>query len=704
MERVKRIFAAVRRLAIIIYHFCRIQLDYEKIKKYYILLLIIVFGQFCHAMYPFIFTDVPIINEYWSLPEKTLLTDADGKSIYVDNTEFINEHQLFGVQHKYDPRKDNGSNVLIPEMTVKIAWTPELQKFADASEFRFFYDKPSGSLVALDYFTDEDKSKLNKIVVEPVEQERLKQLQAAAEKQMRELLLRKKTPRELEFIASNIDEWGWQIRSQGIIHHRSYIFEPIRDLEYGKSASEVYCQYGYGMAQFIRLLLKCTGGITYTNFVHVVFPFYLIYLVALLYVVYVITKRWDIVLCVALYFTSVIEAIDFKMLYAYDGMNPIRYFPDSAVVFLFYKYAFGNMKTFRFLVAAILVAALFIIYNNSFGLFLYIAVLIGVLYLCIFDGTRRRANSLLLFGAIIIGFWAYTIGTPGPNIMVKYFLSGILTTGVSSGIPLLLFSFGVAYLLLIKNRGCGENSFGVFLLLYAQQMLLFKVVENNSAAVTSAVVFGWIYFGHLAFNGKFLKFKTPTLLFIAVWLIYSSWHPAITNHYISKSNYYDIINAHKITRLPFSEISIESDIEPKLLEETVDFINLHQPQRMITMFSECDTLFLPAAGKINSIPYSDLLAFVFSEYENEQIVKQFQKNAPEFIFVDNAYNVTPAIDVIHERRLQELVYQTTNIDLRSMSWRSRKKQDFYVIWREISENYQLVERCRLLALYKKKDE
>ncbi|MFA6074354.1 MAG: hypothetical protein WCV63_01410 [Negativicutes bacterium] len=702
MEQLRIILSRLWHWLKVIYELFQVHLCYEKIKKYYILMILVVIGQFCHAIYPFVFTDVPIINEYWSLPEKTLLTDEAGKSTYVDNTEFINKQQLFGVQHKYDPRIDKGKNVLIPEMTAKIAWTPELQKFVDASERRFFYDKPGGSLVALDYFTDEDKSQLNKIVVDQVEQERLKRLQVTAETLVKELMLRKKTPQELEFIASNVDEWAWQMRGQGINHHRSFIFEPIRDLEYGKPPSEVFCQYGYGMVQFVRWLLKLSIGITYTNYVHIIFSFYIIYLIVMLLLVFTITKRWDFVLCAALYFVGMVESLDFKMLYAYDGMNPIRCFFDIISVYFVYKYSETNGAGGGYLWGAIFGAATFLIYNNSFGLFLYSALLVCLLYKCLFGTGKRRVTTAMICIAIAIGIAAYWLGTPGPDIMSKYFTAGLLTRNVSSDIPALLFFSGVAFLLLLQRSNVQKNVFAVFVLMYWQQMLLFKVVENNTAAVTSAIVYCVTYFVMLALSGRLIKFQTTTLMALVAVLVVNSWYPAILAYYTTKNNYFEIVKAHQFEKLPFREMPIVTDIESSLIIETVGLINRYASGKMITLFSEYDTLLLPAAEKINSLPYSDLISFVFANSENAMIIERLRKSKADFIFVDSSCMSSTAVDVVHDRRLQELVFQTTGVDLRSQIWRAKRKQDFFGLWKAIADDYELVERGRLLSVFKRK--
>ena len=636
------------------------------------------------------------------MPEKTLLTDADGKSIYVDNTEFINEHQLFGVQRKHDPRVDNGTNPIIKEMTAKISWSPELQKFIDASEFRFFYDKPSGSLVALDYFTDEDKSQLNKIVVEPFEHARLAQLQATAETQVKELLLRKKTPQELEFIASNVDEWAWQMRGQGINHHRSFIFEPIRDLEYGKPPSEVFCQYGYGMVQCIRWLLKLSIGITYTNYVHLMFSFYFIYLLVMLLLVLKITKRWDAVLCVALYFVVMVESLDFKMLYAYDGMNPIRCFLDVIAVYCLYKYSETNDAGGGYLWGAIFGAAAFLIYNNSFGLFLYSALLVCLLYKCLFDARQRFRTAVMICVAIAIGVAACWLGRPGPDIMSKYFTAGLLTRNVSSNIPALLFLSGVAFLLLLQQVNVRKNVFALFLLMYWQQMLLFKVVEDNTAAVTSAVVYFVAYFLMLLFSGKRTMFRSATLMVLVAVLLINSWYPAVLAYYKTKNDYFEIVKTHQFKKLPFRELAIVTDIEPSLIVETVELITRYSDKKMITLFSEYDTLLLPAAEKVNSVPYSDLISFVFAKYENAMLIDRFRQAKADFVFVDSSFRSSTAVDVVHDRRLQELVFQTTGVDLRSQVWRARKKQDFFDLWTALADDYELVERGKLLSVFRRK--
>ena len=676
--------------------------NYEKLKKYYILLLLIVGLQYCSVYFPFVFSEVPIISEYWGIPEQTLLTETNGKEIYVDNTEFINQSNLFGLQYQYDPRKDHGKNRLFPGMAAKVKLTAQLNEFIDGSNFRYFYDASTGQLVSLGAIPDADIKALQKILP-AAEINSLNLLKSYSVKQALDLYMRAKTDLELQFIAANYREWAWQNRGQGIIHHKSFIFEPVRDIAAGKPITDIYCQYGYGMALLLGWLCKAFGGVSFGLFTKLLFSFYFLYLPLLIFVSYRIIRRWDAVALIVFTYIGGVIGQDYPMLYAYDGCNPIRFIYDLPVIYFFYRYSCsGKPREFVWLT---LFSMLELFHNKQFGLFLAAALIGALIYRSICSSNRaRKLNLLSLAVFAIAGVVVWLSVARAPDVMTKYFFAGYLSSGISSQVPLLLTGYILSYcLLFFQKTTVDKKAFSLFLLLYLQMMMLFYVLEGNLATVFALLIFVMVYFVLDVldtFNLRFLK--TPLFFIVVVVHLFFWWYPALNIHYSTKSEYFATVSAHKQYHWAFSELGITTDMEPQLFAEAAALINKYADSKQVALISRYDSILLPASGRVSLLPYSELSSFLIGDYELNSIKRKFIQSRPLLVFVDSDINVNHAVDIVREARTAKLIDQATNRNIANAVYRIFSFKQLQNVWLELADKYELVETGRLLTVFRLK--
>ena len=104
----------------------------NKIKNFFFIIFTsLIFMQFCHIFYPFVFQKVKIINEFYDIPEITLINTNNGKQ-EVDNIDFINKYHINGLQSRYDIRKaDKAPDVFC----IPFAYSKNLEYFLHLLQF-----------------------------------------------------------------------------------------------------------------------------------------------------------------------------------------------------------------------------------------------------------------------------------------------------------------------------------------------------------------------------------------------------------------------------------------------------------------------------------------------------------------------------------------------------------------------------------------
>ena len=695
-ERIIRLLRQLNAWTILVNSWAQECLCYERLKKYYILALIIVAAQYCHAIFPFVATDIPIINEYWDLPESTYIVNANGAGEYVDNTGFINTHQLFGLQRKYDPRTDEGKNVVSAKLALKLPLTDELEKFISSSNHRYFYDDESKSLVVNGTLSKDDCSALLKSF--PSEQAKINRFSSNVKHDYDEMAARKMSDAALQFLAANYQEWGWQIRGQGILHHHSFIYEPMRDLYYGKPAAQCSFQYGYGMALLLMGICLIFGGLKYAIFIKVIYSFYLLGFALFVFVAYKLTRRWDAVLLVMISYSMCVLKLDFMMLCAYDGANPVRYIFVMPAMYCFYRYCKSQARYDYWL--TIVCNMLMLLLNAPNGLFLCTALLVALAYRIMFERGNVKKNLFDFLVLVVTSLIAWKLATPAPDIMGKYFLAGFLSTGATAGVEWLLVAYVASYaVLLCCQLSVLKKSYMLFLLLLVQQSALFYVVEGVIATSIPFIVLVGMFF---TIKLKcFAKGITAIGLLACLWGVICLWYPAVLLHYETRGAYFTSVSSHAFNKLLFDKFDIYTDIQPQLLVDAVVLIDKYSREREIALLSRYDTLLLPAADKINYLPYSDVRAMLFAQSEIDSLDSWLQNPPKEYLFVDSDIAVNHAVDMVLNPRVTSLLAQTTAVSIGEATWRVSGIDEFAMRWSKIKDRYAMVERGALISVYRR---
>ena len=292
------------------------------------------------------------------------------------------------------------------------------------------------------------------------------------------------------------------------------------------------------------------------------------------------------------------------------------------------------------------------------------------------------------------------------NALVPYYFMGLCGIPVSALLLFLLSAVLTAALLIVvwlRSRMKEE----LFLLLftgcsYCLGILIYFVWSSDLFHLCSCLVvmsvFGLLLLYSLqkeipeSFSpcaGKFLR--------ILYWLTAFAVIISILLQLGSYWNFSSCLRNNVIYEWKNPFIEIRSTAEEKLIQKSVDLIKKYTPenQKGIAVFSKYDNILPFAAGKYSDLPYPDLQWFLVSPKEEAEIIRYFEQQKPEYIFVDTdvernfEYDRPPLLS--SKVLLSEYVYRVERLNLLKN------------LWHKLKINYELKEKTPLLSVWKRKE-
>lgn len=676
---------------------------YKNIKLIYCLVFIIIAFQFIHMFLPFTFYKLKILNEYFDLPDQTILDDN-----LVDNNTFINNNNLLG-QIKFNI--NSNSDYFDKYHCFSLSPNTKVYDFANNSNNKFYVDKNNNKLCSFYPITFTEKIILSSLIDNNVEKDNLKK-KFNLNLYNENYLNNKKYGKKVEkFLDINKFLIHWQTLNRFVIHHHNHILGPINELALGKNIKDIYAQYGSIPIVVLKQLLEWTGGINYQNYFRVYYSFYYLYYALFALIVYLIFKRIDYLAIITTLSVSTLNWIGFGFIFLGPGANPIRHFFDILVLFFFLKYL--NKNNFSYLLFSYFFVFLSILTNREFGLFIFTALTITLIikYFQINNLKVSLTKLLPLLPLGIIGSLIYFYSKIGPDLMSKYFLYGFL------GFPLvkltfflILFSFIVCYIIVfIKYSHVTHSSKYIFLFLffYSQGLLLYYVwggVDHFTSLAPIFILCIMALFNFLSYANPFIKNETnkiAALLFTLSLIIYI---PSIYNYYLSKSNYSyislskynQLFKNHKTYEWNFDTAKFTSTMNPAYFENGIKLIKKYSPNNAIYIISKYDS-FLPfLAKKYSAMPYFDLASFLITEDEVNKSIAVIKNNKPKYIFIDSDINRDYFSDIINPK-IPVIGYLNRESVLRVKRLYLLKE-----VFNAIRSDYQSIEKGYLVTVYKRK--
>jgi len=676
---------------------------YKNKKLIYYLVLIIVVSQFIHMFLPFTFYKLKILNEYFDLPDQTVM---DGK--FINNNSFINNNNLLG-QIKFDINLN--SDYYDKYHCFSLSLNTKIQEFANNSNNKFYVDKNNNRLCSYYPITYTEKLILSSLIDNNEEKDNLKK-EFNLNLYNGNYLDNKKYDKNIKnFLDKNKFLLHWQTLNRFVIHHHNHILGPINELALGKNIKYIYAQYGSIPILVLKQLLEWTGGINYQNYFRVYYSFYYLYYALFALIVYLIFKRIDYLAITTILSVSALNWIGFGFIFLGPGSNPIRHLFDILVLFFFSKYL--NKNNFLYILLSYFFTFLSILANREFGLFIFITLTLTLVikYIQINNWKLILSKLLPLFPLGILGSAVYFYSKIGPDFMSKYFLYGFL------GFPLvkltfflILFSFVICYILIFIKYGQVTHPskyIFLFLFLYSQGLLIYYIwggIDHFTSLAPIFILCIIALFNFLRFSNTFVKNETNKIvsfLFILSLIIYV---PSIYNYYFSKSNFsyisfykYDqVFKNHRIYQWNFDTAKFISTMDPEYFENGVKLIKKYNPGNDVYIISKYDNILPFLAKKYSAMPFFDLASFLITEGEVNKSIAIIKNNKPRFIFIDSDINRDYFSDIINPK-IPIIGYLNQESVLRVKRLNLLKD-----VFNAIRSDYQPIDVGNLITVYKRK--
>ncbi|MGE4266596.1 MAG: hypothetical protein AB7F25_04105 [Deferribacterales bacterium] len=648
----------------------------------YILAGIIFIGflQIFSLLYGTIFGNPKIINEFFTIPETTLLGDKA-----IDNTQYWNEHFHSPITNKTDIITDYDKNCITDK---NIADNRVMQLY---SREGFYYNRHTGKLC----INTADMSSFAVLA----EIENINRITAHNADELAKQKVHIPTDEEKYFLSLNKFETHWQILSRFMIHHNSFIYVPIMELSLGKNIEGINAQYGLGATQFFEKILSGLDSISLDSILKMSYLFYYVYFIMLGIALYIMTKSlaWTSFLFIAAVTAFNLRGYDFRILPPGDAAW--RHLFDVTVMMLLYIYA--KKDNLLFLASALLLSVVSVWLNPQIGLMILTASVISAVFFAIFE-KRHIIYSFILSGAALAsGLKLYT-ACSASNDLAEYYLDGVIGFRMPFKFMLVLFAVFIIGYLLIKNimkRFPKEVYLHyIFIAVYVQELFVYVAWHFNPDGLLSRFYFYILlllilkpYISNFPANKRR---KTAVYAFSAVLGLY-----ALSALYVnlSKYRYEKIFTTHKTYEWNMERAKITSTMNPEYFQNGVDLIKKYSDvAKGIYIVSEFDNILPFLSDKYSLMPFFDLKWYHITPKELNKSVSTLKDKRPEYIFVDTGY----------DRNLNNEIIDPDFPGYKYISeesvWRVQRLNLLYSVFSSVEQDYQLVEKGALISVYKRK--
>ena len=595
-------------------------------------ILIIVLG---FTFYPFIGAELALSNDYMDIPEQTIL-----KSGVVDNTEYINNHNLGGL-NKYDPRFDKGESPVPLEIGyIKLEKSRAISKISEYKSHNFYYNDKINALVVKDLLDSNDLDMLVKLAANKDEIERIHNFHFDQLKRLK--VKRDFTSEEIEFLRKNKRELVDQALAGHYFHHQNTILGTINEYSLGKPRTETVFLYGWLSTVIIAECMKFFGGITFEAYQKVFYSFYPIYYILAIAIAAIIFKKIAYVLMVAIISIGSLQLLGFEFIRFAPGFNPIRHFFDIFSLLFFYWYLFSTKRNSIYLSLALGFAVLGILFSKEFGLVLFLSLIASV-FCSKIENRKNALSDTFVVGTSIIGaVSALTLIKTGSNPTLIYVLLGVASPNINwISLLCLLITFSALYVHLVFSRAALSRwtLLTLFFFLYSQGLLIYYVwnpVPNHlvSLGVVLAILLALIikstferFSAASIFEGKILAACNILLLVVVLF-------PGTLLYYMDYRDYRAVFQNHTTHYWNFPTAKFQSTMDPSVFEDSVRLINQYSDSKTIFLLSKYDNLLPFLSSKYNTMPFTEMGLSLVTTKELSTSIELIRRVRPKYIFVD----------------------------------------------------------------------
>jgi hypothetical protein len=506
---------------------------------------------------------------------------------------------------------------------------------------------------------------------------------------------------EKKFLKNNEFEVRWQTFGRFMIHHNSFVYVPVQEVELHKDSQLIHAQYGLGLTWIMGKIFSWSGGVSFDKWLRVSYSVYYAYFLIFLIVVHRLTRDWRFTAIIFLFSLSVVNSRGYDFLLLPPGESPWRHFFDLWVVW--FLYSFGKTKNILYYWLALGFGIVSIIMNPQIGAMIFVPiVLIGVFFAVFQRELRWKISTASLVAlALFSAAWSICAST---DDLTMYYIDGVI--GFSIPLWQLLFflsllAAGYALMLMLAKHLKNEHLLPLlFLFFYSQELFVYVVWHYNwdglkSRAFIYILTAGLItYYASKTWTERLNKIVWGLLTAFAL-LVYTV---SVVKVFKSKIDYDEIFKTHITYAWTMDKARFISTMNPAPFENGVNLIKKYSGnQNGIYIISEYDNLLPFLANRYSQMPFFDLKWYLITPREVDKTIQILQSHKPEYIFVDSNINRDYAKEIIDPKiPFIGYLYQES-------AWRVQRLMLLRQVFSAVGANYELVEKGALISVYKRKD-
>lgn len=648
-----------------------------------VLLLFISYLQLVSIFYDPIFQKPKIINEYFNIPEKTLINHT-----YIDNTLFFTENLSSSITHKSDVTKE------LVESNCINAKPSDLNIFTPSLHDTTFYYNVDKNITCINGLLD------TKIFNSLNNQDMyflLQSLQEASIMQDRYI----RDSNFSRFLKYNKFEIHWQTLSRFMIHHNSFVFIPVGELHDGKDIKTINAQYGLGNIYLFNYILNALDDISFDNILRINYISYLLYFALFIFILYEITQKIELTLFSFLTCLAYINFRGYDFLILPPGESPWRHLFD--IVILYCLYQFGEKKYKRYWILALLLGLVSIFMNPQIGLMIFIAALVSGIFYVLYEKREVAFHGLTIGMGIFLAGLIYS-QVSSSNDLSQYYIDGVIGFPISfvSMFKILLIIIIGYFLLwkLIRDRNCTNYLYLIFLFIYSQELIVYVVWHfdingfKSRAFIYILTIILLLYNLQYAITEKIKTYVVTAAIGVAV-LLYTS---SVFKLYKSKDSYETIFKTHETYEWDFERAKILSTMNPSYFKEAINLLNQYSKDNNgIFILSEYDNFIPFLAKKYSLMPFFDLKWYLLTPKELEKCKALVHTAKPEYLYVDTHIDRNLNNEII-DTKFPKISYLN-----QESIWRVQRLKLLNEIFQAVKNDYELTQSSPLISVYKRKN-
>jgi hypothetical protein len=546
-------------------------------KWFIAIMLCLVLINYAAIFIPLVTKPMMIGSDYLNIPVSTIL----GSGKVVDNIEYINKHDLLGMQ-LHDPRSENNS----------------ADKSGTATD-KLMVPQPSGAITLTKSYSDEEMDFIDRNKVEP----------------------------------ENREKRGW------FLYHHGYSFGPMYALSLGAPANKLTMVYGWLSTVVQTHILQSLGMVNYQGYFKEFFSIYLLYFAMFLGGIWLIFRRLDAVFFAGILALSAMLDLGLELIKLAPGFNPVRHFFDVPAFYLLYRYLVSDRKIFLY--CAIGLGLFAILWNKDFGVFLALSIAGVVIFMAVRQHPIQKIPLVAGGVTTLISLLLFVTPMAGANPTAIYMLMGVGSPKIPNvDMFHILLWIGILLLLTIRIKQTAPYKvLTIGMAFYFVQSLTYYIwypKVHHLLGIAPIFIFwmvalyhGWIT--SIQDDGRIAR--RQLLVFVPLLLIYLA---AYATYQKELRNYDRIFKSHQLYQWPFKNASFISTMNPALFEEAASMLKQYSPNsKAVYIISKYDDILPMLANKYSSMPYNELLTNLVSGKEVDAAANAILTNKPTVLYVDS---------------------------------------------------------------------